>query len=219
MASLGGNMLPLDNSLTNMFAGIAVAVASSLCFSKLFGYSSSSSDGASPGLLKSFLLFFYSCFIKPHNGDEKGTQQDALESFYKKQAGAYDATRKILLQGREDMLALSAAQLKAKARALAEAKGRENQKRIWVDVRNFPGVFSRVCLHINVFPDLGGWWHWLEYRGHVSLRQRPRVFLQRLPRRLFPFPLRGRPKALRETRLDQRQGDLRRCEEVSPRGS
>ena len=82
-------------------------------------------------MLRSFVLFFYSCFIKPHQGGSKASQQDALESFYKKQAGAYDATRKLLLRGREDMLALVAAQLEAKAKM---ASGDNKTKRIWVDV-------------------------------------------------------------------------------------
>ncbi|KAG9643767.1 hypothetical protein KCU64_g11622, partial [Aureobasidium melanogenum] len=34
--------------------------------------------------------FAYSCFLKPHTGDKTGSQQDALESFYKTQAGIYD---------------------------------------------------------------------------------------------------------------------------------
>lgn len=138
MASLGGNMLPLNANIQALLTGIAFAIVGSVGLSKLFSKLAQDSNQA-PGLFKSFLLFFWSCFIKPHNGDEKGTQQDALESFYKTQAGAYDATRKVLLQGREDMLALSAAQLRAKAQALKEAKGgRENQKRIWVDVRIIP---------------------------------------------------------------------------------
>lgn len=131
-------MLPLNANIQTILTGIAFAIVGSVGLSKLFSKPAQDSNQA-PGLLKSFLLFFWSCFIKPHNGDEKGTQQDALESFYKTQAGAYDATRKVLLQGREDMLALSAAQLRAKAQALKEAKGgRENQKRIWVDVRTIP---------------------------------------------------------------------------------
>jgi len=53
-----------------------------------------------------------------------------LESFYKAQAGVYDATRKRLLRGREDMLGLVAAQLVNKA-----ARTRSHDpKRIWVDV-------------------------------------------------------------------------------------
>lgn len=67
----------------------------------------------------------------PSTGDGTSNgQQDALESFYKAQAGVYDATRKRLLKGREDMLGLVAAQLVHKA-----AKERTHDpKRIWVDV-------------------------------------------------------------------------------------
>ncbi|CCF31774.1 hypothetical protein CH063_16109, partial [Colletotrichum higginsianum] len=130
MASLGGNILPLDLDLKTTFAGLSAVALSGLLFSKLLSKDDADSNGSeAPGLLKSFLLFFYSCFIKPHSGDKKGNQQDALESFYKKQAGAYDATRKVLLQGREDMLALVVAQLKAKG-----PKKGDKAKRIWVDV-------------------------------------------------------------------------------------
>ena len=84
-------------------------------------------------MLQSFFLFFYSSFLKPHQGDSKASQQDALESFYKKQAGAYDATRKVLLRGREDMLALVLAQLKAKSQEV-ESEKIPSKKRVWVDV-------------------------------------------------------------------------------------
>ncbi|GES57401.1 sialidase [Aspergillus terreus] len=76
-----------------------------------------------------YLKFIYATFLKPH---EKGgnSQQDALESFYKTQAGVYDATRKRLLCGREDMLGLVAAQLKHKV----ENKETKAGKPIWVDI-------------------------------------------------------------------------------------
>jgi hypothetical protein len=87
-------------------------------------------DEENPSTFTSFLRFFYASFLKPHTGDGAGGQQDALESFYKAQAGVYDATRKRLLRGREDMLGLVAAQLVQKA-----AKNRTHDpKRIWVDV-------------------------------------------------------------------------------------
>ena len=54
----------------------------------------------------------------------------ALESFYKAQAGVYDATRRSLLRGREDMLGLVAAQLVQKA----ASERTHDPKRIWVDV-------------------------------------------------------------------------------------
>lgn len=91
-------------------------------------------DKETASTLTSFLRFFYASFLKPHTGDgtENG-QQDALESFYKAQAGVYDATRKRLLRGREDMLGLVAAQLVQKA-----AKDRtHDSRRIWVDVNIF----------------------------------------------------------------------------------
>ena len=62
-----------------------------------------------PGTIRSYLRFAYASFFKPHTSDGKGDQQDALESFYKCQADAYDTTRSALLRGREDMLRLVAA--------------------------------------------------------------------------------------------------------------
>lgn len=88
-------------------------------------------DEDDPSALTSFLRFFYASFLKPHTGDGTGNgQQDALESFYKAQAGVYDSTRKRLLRGREDMLGLVASQLVHKA---ATERTHET-KRIWVDV-------------------------------------------------------------------------------------
>ena len=74
-----------------------------------------------------YARFVYACVLKPHTGDDSGSQQDALESFYKAQAAAYDATRARLLHGREDMLSLVASQLMERRC--------ENKKPIWVDVR------------------------------------------------------------------------------------
>ncbi|KAK5125683.1 hypothetical protein LTR85_011957 [Meristemomyces frigidus] len=76
-----------------------------------------------------YTQFAYSCFFKPHDGDGSGNQQDALESFYKSQASIYDATRARLLQGRGEMLALVAAQVKYRRQI-----GQISQKPIWVDV-------------------------------------------------------------------------------------
>jgi betaine lipid synthase len=122
-------MLSLANA-QSLVAGIVAAALSTFCLTSVF---SSKSQDEAPGLIKSFFLFFYSSFIKPHQGGTKGNQQDALESFYKKQAGAYDATRKVLLRGREDMLALVAAQLQAKLKEISSKDSNKN-KRIWVDV-------------------------------------------------------------------------------------
>ncbi|KAL8971234.1 MAG: hypothetical protein Q9197_003385 [Variospora fuerteventurae] len=89
--------------------------------------------------LLGYCTFFYSSFLKPHSEDNGSGQQAALESFYKVQANVYDATRKRLLCGREDMLALAAAQLKFQAK-----QGLWNGSRpIWVDVSQY-AEFSRV---------------------------------------------------------------------------
>ncbi|KAK1755234.1 hypothetical protein QBC47DRAFT_212254 [Echria macrotheca] len=136
MASLGGNITPpgLDPKL--FFAGISGVVLFAIGLFQL-SHQQPQGDGHNnkeePNFLKSVLLFCYSCFLKPHpKTGAKGTQQDALEAFYSGQAGIYDATRKTLLKGREDMLALVAAQLRFKADK--SNGGLANGKRIWVDV-------------------------------------------------------------------------------------
>lgn len=139
MASLGGNILPPHMDFKLFFAGVAAVFAVGILLSRLITNSSKKSDDENPGLVKSLLLFGYSCFIKPHESGAKGTQQDALESFYKKQAGVYDATRKTLLKGREDMLGLVAAHVTSKA----EKDGQEKRKRIWVDVCSAPSPSPR----------------------------------------------------------------------------
>ncbi|KAF2788961.1 betaine lipid synthase [Melanomma pulvis-pyrius CBS 109.77] len=85
--------------------------------------------GEPKNALQAYLKFFYACFVKPHSGDGTGNQQDALESFYKAQAEVYDATRGRLLQGREDLLGLVAAQLKHRTEA-----GLISQRPVWVDI-------------------------------------------------------------------------------------
>lgn len=130
MASLGGNMLLSELDFKVCFAGIAGIICLATGLSRVVArISLETTDDEAPGLAKSLLLFAYSCFLKPHRGGGKGSQQDALESFYKTQAGVYDSTRRTLLKGREDMLALVAAQLEVRAR-ISEGK----TKRIWVDV-------------------------------------------------------------------------------------
>jgi betaine lipid synthase len=81
-----------------------------------------------PEIVLSYAKFFYACFLKPHSGDKNGNQQDALESFYKAQATAYDKTRKRLLHGREDMLGLVGAQMLQKE---------FTTKPIWIDVSKY----------------------------------------------------------------------------------
>jgi betaine lipid synthase len=95
--------------------------------------------------------FAYACFFKPHSGDGSGSQQDALESFYKAQATAYDATRNRLLHGREDMLCLVASHLKQ--------KNFGSKKPIWVDVRLLQRRWRRQLANCNI----GWWWYRLEH--------------------------------------------------------
>lgn len=112
-----------------------------------------------------YLKFIYASFLKPHDKSAED-QQDALESFYKTQvclaiaiffgitvnthtaqASAYDATRRRLLRGREDMLGLVAAQLKHKV----ENKEIKSGKAVWVDVSSASGTLKhrerlmRIC--------------------------------------------------------------------------
>jgi betaine lipid synthase len=135
MASAGGNILPPDIAPNQLLAGIAGVAIFAFGLSQLYTQSNQKSDDG-PGLFKSLLLFCYSCFIKPHAAsDERGSQQAHLEGFYSSQAKIYDKTRKTLLKGREDMLALVAAQLRFKAEKDKTGKrGHGKQKRIWVDV-------------------------------------------------------------------------------------
>lgn len=150
MASLGGNILPPDVNSKIVFAGIAGVFCFAIGLSRVFGSTKFDDDNnnnnETPSLAKSLLLFAYSCFLKPHEGDGKGTQQDALESFYKTQAGIYDSTRRALLKGREDMLALVAAQLKAHAEKGDTQKGGKKMKRVWVDVRYLRNILSGSVL-------------------------------------------------------------------------
>ncbi|CAO1600314.1 hypothetical protein XANCAGTX0491_004007 [Xanthoria calcicola] len=111
-----------------------------------------------------FCTFFYSSFLKPHSKDDSLVgQQGALESFYKVQANVYDETRKRLLCGREDMLALAAAQLNFQAQQGLF----RHSKPVWVDIGggtgynieamhaflDVPGFFSAVFL-VDLSPSL-----------------------------------------------------------------
>lgn len=64
---------------------------------------------------------------------ENRTYMMGLEMLTTRKAAVYDATRRRLLRGREDMLGLVAAQLKFKV----ENKELQQGKAIWVDVSLF----------------------------------------------------------------------------------
>lgn len=121
-------------TLTAACAAGAAALGGLCLYSLVSPGKTNGGDDQPPGLARSFFLFFYSCFVKPHRGDGSGTQQDALESFYAKQADVYDSTRRLLLQGREDMLALVSAQLATRASGTKSSR----KRRVWVDVGEPP---------------------------------------------------------------------------------
>jgi betaine lipid synthase len=128
MASLIPSILPKDPYTQIILVGVSLTLLIGIIFAVTFR--SSENGKEEPSAWSSFVRFFYTCFLKPHQTDGSAGQQAALESFYKAQADVYDATRKTLLRGREDMLGLVAAQLVQKA-----AKDRTHDpKRIWVDV-------------------------------------------------------------------------------------
>ena len=145
MASLIPSILPKDPITQIIIVGVTlVLLIGVICATTL---SSQKKYEENPNALISFLRFFYASFLKPHTGDGTGNgQQDALESFYKAQAGVYDATRKTLLRGREDMLGLVAAQLVQRA----ASERTHDTKRIWVDVSLSHQIIERIWLIICV---------------------------------------------------------------------
>ena len=135
MAFLIPNIMPRDPMHQIYIAGVSILIILVAVFAITLR-SSKNEEEENLGAFTSFLRFFYVSFLKPHTGDGTGNgQQDALESFYKAQAGVYDTTRKRLLRGREDMLGLVAAQLVHKA----ASERTHDPKRIWVDVSELPG--------------------------------------------------------------------------------
>ena len=91
MASPGGNISPPESIISPQIfvAGLAGVIFFSIGFYQLSSKpGQDSSDDEEPSLVKSFLLFCYSCFLKPQSHAAAGSQQNALESFYAGQAGA-----------------------------------------------------------------------------------------------------------------------------------
>jgi hypothetical protein len=152
MASLTPSILLKDPHTQIFIVGATLVVLIGVIFAATLRPSKDEGE-KDPSAFTSFLRFFYASFLKPHTGDGTGNgQQDALESFYKAQAGVYDATRKRLLRGREDMLGLVAAQLVQKA-----AKERSHDtKRIWVDVSFFEPDFNFSANPLRLVVALAG---------------------------------------------------------------
>jgi betaine lipid synthase len=101
------------------------------------------------------LVFAWNCFIKPflHPHAKAGAddQQDRLDAFYKGQAHVYDTTRTHLLKGRETMLQLLAAHLKALPKHTG-SMGRGMKPRIWVDIGGGTGwnVEKMFVAHLRI---------------------------------------------------------------------
>ncbi|RFU29874.1 hypothetical protein B7463_g6482, partial [Scytalidium lignicola] len=150
MASLTPNILPRDPHAQILIAGATLIALIGIVFAATFVREANKTpiSGEEPSAITSFLRFFYASFLKPHE-TEVTSQQDALESFYKAQAGVYDATRKTLLRGREDMLGLVAAQLVHKA----ATERTHDPKRIWVDIGGGTGWNIEAMSEFVSVPD------------------------------------------------------------------
>ncbi|EMC92952.1 hypothetical protein BAUCODRAFT_37864 [Baudoinia panamericana UAMH 10762] len=129
MSSLADSLYRRFSDPTNQVSAASVVLALLLIAYFVLSFTDLSVLQKAYNGLYHYTTFAYSCFLKPHTGDGTGRQQDALESFYKSQASIYDATRRRLLQGREDMLALVAAQVKYR-----REHGQISQKPIWLDI-------------------------------------------------------------------------------------
>jgi hypothetical protein len=211
MEVLGLNILPKDPHVQIIIVGVTLGLLISIIFATTSLFSKRA-DGEKLGTLSSFLQFFYASFLKPHDGDGNGNgQQDALESFYKAQAGVYDVTRKTLLRGREDMLGLVAAQLVQKA-----ARERTHDpKRIWVDVSY--SSLQKISKELTWRKDRRR--YGMEYRSNVRICQRGGVLLRRIPCRLFPISLRSSSKTICTPRMEECEGCLPGRENFPLRGS
>jgi betaine lipid synthase len=140
MAFLTPSILPKDPHTQIFIVGVSVILLIGIIFA--YTLKSKKNDQTEPAAWESFMRFIYACFLKRHEGDSGAGQQAALESFYKAQANVYDVTRKTLLRGREDMLALVAAQLVQKA-----ARDRSHDPRcIWVDVSLKPILPPQILI-------------------------------------------------------------------------
>ena len=120
-------LLPnLPRYITSSTLGHILTLSASLCFLGALALSP---------LLRTPLRFMWNCFFKPFTKAGSalgGEQKDRLDAFYSGQADVYDSTRTHLLKGRETMLQLLAAHLKAQP-VPARAQGMAKPK-IWVDI-------------------------------------------------------------------------------------
>lgn len=110
-------------SLSPDHLGYALLLLSLTLFTAAFSFST---------LLRTPLRFAYNCFLKPFFHRSSPEQKDRLDNFYAGQADVYDTTRTHLLEGRETMLQLLAAHLKAQP--VPSLVGGMAKPKIWVDI-------------------------------------------------------------------------------------
>lgn len=102
---------------------------------------------AAADTLRTPLAFAYNCFVKPFTGKKPSDaqQQGHLNAFYSGQADIYDTTRTHLLKGRETMLQLLSAHLKAQPDSV-----RGNQPKILVDIGGGTGWnIEKLYVHLS----------------------------------------------------------------------
>lgn len=144
MASLLPSSLPSIPTLSAPVVAGLLAVGVFATMLMFLANSDHKFESPAISTVQTYAKFAWNCFIKPHTGSKNGTQQDALESFYKSQASIYDATRSRLLRGREDMLGLVGAQMRSRVDA-----GTVSSKPIWVDVSSGISSGRRALLTLD----------------------------------------------------------------------
>lgn len=144
------NIEPIERVV---IALLVVGTLVTICFTHSFG--PKSVRNGLDSTVGVYWRFAYNCFFKPHDHKGSRNQQDALESFYKAQASVYDATRERLLRGREEMLGMTAAQIKQRVEA-----GTISPRPIWVDVSLVFHFLRQQAANIHCVD----WrWHWLQH--------------------------------------------------------
>lgn len=131
--NLGVSRLNAEEGLMILGAGIVIFVLIAVVAQYL------EAPSIDKFFLTPYIKFAYASFLKPHTGRPDGGQQSALESFYSAQASVYDATRKQLLHGREDMLGCVAAQLRLPLR-----RPEGDRKPVWFDIGGGTGYNIEV---------------------------------------------------------------------------
>lgn len=127
------NVAALTRPLKSLLTAFVPLSRPSLGYALVFLSSIALTLGLWPALHIPF-RFMYNCFLKPFLHHGSGDQKNNLEAFYAGQADLYDTTRSHLLKGRETMLQLLAAHLKAQPVARLPVAAAPAKPKIWVDL-------------------------------------------------------------------------------------